>query len=286
MAIVTPFTESDEVDYRRLREHADWLISSGVQGLAPAGSCGEYASLTDDERARVVECVIDAAAGRVPVVVGVAAPSTARAVGWARHAKESGAEGVLALPPIDYTPTRAEVVAYYEALSEVGLPIIAYNNPSSTTVDMEPDFLAELAGIENFVAVKEFSGDVRRVAQILESSDLEVLAGVDDLVLECVLSGATGWIAGLANALPRESVALYELATAGRLAEATGLYRRLLPLFRYDSTPLLVQAIKYAMELSGRPVGRTRAPRLPLEEQERAGVERAFARASAAAVTG
>lgn len=276
VAIVSPLTESYEVDYAGLRRHADWLIQNGVHGLVPTGSVGEYASLTDLERAKVVETIIETAAGRVPVVVGVAAPSTAKAFGWAKHAKEAGASGVMALPPINYRPTRNEVIAYYNTLSSAGLPIIAYNNPYDTSTDLTPDLLVELAEIENVVAVKEFSGDVRRIPEILERTELEVLAGADDICVEGLLAGATGWIAGLTNAVPRESVQLYEYVQSGDLEGAKRLYRRMLPLFRYDSTPRLVQAIKYAMQLSGNPAGPTRPPRLALEESERQAIERAY----------
>lgn len=277
VAVITPFGESGEVDYGRLAEHADWLIENGVHGLVSPGTVGEYASLTNEERGRVVETVVKAANGRVPVTAGVAAPSTAATVGWARHALDSGAAAVMALPPINYNPTRREVVAYYQAISDVGLPIAAYNNPYDTATDLTPEFLAELSEIENFVAVKDFSGDVRRIAGIRELCDLEVIAGVDDLALEGFLAGATGCIAGFANALPKETVEIYDLAQAGKLEEAWTLYRRMLPLLRFDSMPRLVQAIKYAMELAGVPAGGTRPPRLPLEEDERREVQEAFA---------
>ena len=246
VAVITPFTESDEVDYPRLREHVEWLLSSGIHGLIPTGSCGEYASLSEQERAKVVETIADTTAGRVPVIVGTAAPSTKRAVYWANHAKEVGAAGLMALPPINYRPTKREVFAYYEALARVNLPIVV-------------------------MGVKEFSGDVRRIPEILEKTALEVFAGADDLALEGLLAGATGWIAGLTNATPQESVTLYNLVVAGKFAEATQLYRRLLPLFRYDSQPILVQTIKYCLELAGRP-----APRLDLEETVRQHVEIAY----------
>lgn len=279
VAIITPFTEKREVDVERLREHADWLIREGIHGLIPSGTCGEYASLTEPERATVVETVIEAAAGRVPVIVGCAAPTTERALHWARHAQQSGASGLMALPPINYRPTQREVIAYYETLATVGLPMIAYNNPFDTATDLTPAVLNELAHIDKLVGVKEFSGDVRRIPEILEKTRFEVLAGADDLSLEGLLAGATGWIAGLTNVLPRESVQMYELARAGNVAQATALYRRLLPLFRYDSTPRLVQAIKHALAVAGRPVGDTRPPRLSLDEADRIGVEQAYARA-------
>lgn len=279
VAIVTPFTQSLEVDYQRLHEHADWLIQQGVHGLIPGGSVGEYASLTIEERAKVVETVVQAAAGRVPVVVGSGAPSTAQSVHWVRHAKEAGASGIMALPPINYNPLEREIVAHYEALSAVGLPIIAYNNPHDYKTDLTPDLLAKLSKINNFVGVKEFSGDIRRVHDILDKTDLEVLIGVDDLGFEGPLVGATGWIAGFANSLPKESVRVFDMGLAGNVKEGLEFYRPLIPLFHYDARPQLVQAIKYAMELAGMPVGPTRPPRMPLGEAELQAVKEAYDRA-------
>lgn len=279
VATITPFTDAYEVDYKKLEEHVDWLIQEGVHGIIPAGSVGEYASLSAEERAKVVETVIDAANGRVPVVVGTGAPSTEQAVGWARHAKAAGAAGIMALPPINYNPLEGEIFAHYQALSDVGLPIIAYNNPHDYKVDLTPSLLKKLSSIENVVAVKEFSGDIRRVHDILSVTDLEVLIGVDDLGMEGPIAGATGWIAGFANVLPRESVRLFKLASEGRVKEALELYRPMLPLNHYDARPQLVQAIKYSLELAGRPVGPTRPPRLPLPESELQLVREAYEQA-------
>ncbi|QDS32726.1 dihydrodipicolinate synthase family protein [Brevibacillus brevis] len=276
VAIVTPFTNDYEVDYKRLTELCDWLIQEGVDGLVPSGSLGEYATMTGEERAKVIHTVIAAAKGRVPVVVGSAAPSTRQAVEWVQFSKDAGAAGVMALPPINYKPLENEVFAHYEALNTVGLPIIAYNNPHDYKIDLTPDILARLAKFENIVAVKEFSGDVRRMQDILAQTDLEVMVGVDDLVMEGGLIGATGWISGVPNALPKEGVELFSLARAGKLAEAQALYRRLLPLFHYDASPQLVQSIKYMMELADFPVGPTRPPRLPLSEEYYAGIKKAF----------
>jgi 4-hydroxy-tetrahydrodipicolinate synthase len=276
VAVITPFTKEDRVDFARLQEHVAWLVDSGVHGIVPAGSCGEYASLSDSEREQVVERVAEVCKSRVPVVVGTGASSTRNAVRWAEHAVRCGAAGIMALPPSAYRPSRREVKAWYAALDAVGLPIVAYNNPFDTTVDLVPDLLEELAELENVIAVKEYSGDVRRIPIILERTDLEVVVGCDDLALEGFLAGATGWIAGLTNVVARESVALYDSIVARKLDEASALYRRLLPLFRYDSRPTFVQAIKYAFELVGKPVGATRPPRLALDEEDRAVVRSAL----------
>lgn len=279
VAVVTPFTEDHAVDYKRLYEISDWMIDQGVHGLIPTGSLGEYATLTIEERRKVVETIIEAAAGRVPVVVGSGAPSTEQAVGWVRHAKEAGAAGVMALPPINYNPLENEVIAHYEALASVGLPIVAYNNPHDYKTDLTPELLVKLSQIENVVAVKEFSGDIRRVHEILDKTNLEVMIGVDNLAMEGPMVGATGWIAGVPNALPKVCVELFDLARAGKIAEAMPLYRSLLPLFKYDASPQLVQSIKYMMELAGQPVGTTRPPRLPLSSVKYEEIKAAFNRA-------
>jgi len=266
-AIVTPFTESYEVDYKRLHEHVDWLIQEGVHGIIPTGSLGEYAVLSNEERARVIEVTIEAAAGRAPVVVGAAAPATRTVVELVQFSKEKGAAGVMALPPINYKSSLREVIAHYEAVSSVGLPVIVYNNPRDYPVDLTVDVLKELSRIENVVAVKEFSGDVRRVYDIVRETDLEVLIGIDDLGLEGAIAGATGWIAGFVNAFPKESVELFELARQGNVTEAMKIYRYFLPLLHLDADPMLVQYIKYTMELIGKPAGPARPPRLPLTEE-------------------
>lgn len=276
VALVTPFTEDFQVDYDKLTELCNWLIEEGVDGLVPGGSLGEYATLTGEERAKVVETVIKAANDRVPVVVGSGAPSTSQSVKWVQHAKEHGAAGIMALPPINYKPLENEIIEHYRALSEVGLPIIAYNNPKDYPTDLTPDLLVEISKFENVVGVKEFSGDVRRIQEILERTDLEVMVGVDDLALEGAVVGATGWISGVPNALPKEGVELFQLAREGKLKEALKLYKHLLPLFRYDASPQLVQSIKYMMELAGKPVGPTRPPRLPLSKEQYQKLEEVF----------
>lgn len=280
VAVVTPMTDDEQVDTHRLREICDWMIEKGIDGLIPSGSLGEYATLSDSERASVVDTVIDACKGRVPVLVGTASAATKDVVRWAEYAKEKGAEGLLSLPPINYVPTEHEVIAHYEALSKVGLPIVAYNNPRDYATDLTPELLVKLSKIDHVVGVKEFSGDVRRVHTILEQTDLEVMIGVDDLALEGALSGATGWISGVPNALPAEGVRLFKLAREGNLKEAMPLYRKLLPLLHYDAQPILVQAIKYMMKLAGQPVGPVRPPRLPLTDEAYSAIDRAFAHAT------
>ena len=267
-ATTTPFRDGRaEVD--EFAAHCAWLIDAGVAGLVPNGSLGEYECLSDSERAQMVQMAMFASMGRVPVVPGVSGKSAAEACRWAEQAAEAGAAAVMALPPTSHQPTPDEVVAHFAEIAQVGLPIIAYNNPFSTRVDLTPGLLARLAEIEQVQAVKEFSQDVRRVAQIRERAPrLEVICGCDDTLVEAMLLGATGWIAGLVNALPAQSVQLYRMCADGEFVAAAGLYRTMLPILRWDADPRFVQAIKLAQEEAGRYGGPVRLPRLPLPPEE------------------
>ncbi|MEV4257797.1 dihydrodipicolinate synthase family protein, partial [Spirillospora sp. NPDC049652] len=210
-------------------------------------------------------------------------PGAHQARHWAELAAEDGADGVLCLPPTMYRANRGEIIAHYEAVASAGLPVMAYNNPIDTKVDLTPDLLAEIAQIDGIVAVKEFSGDVRRILEIKEKAPgLEVVAGADDVTLEALLMGATGWFAGFPNVFPAESAELYELATAGKLEEARALYEPLVAAFRWDSRTEFVQAIKLGMEMVGRYGGPCRPPRGPLTAEHRAGVTADMERAIAA----
>jgi 1-pyrroline-4-hydroxy-2-carboxylate deaminase len=271
------------VDYDRYAEHCRWLVEGGCRGVGPNGSLGEYSSLTDEERRRVARTAIEAVGGTGVVVVGVHGAGSHQARHWAELAAEDGADGVLCLPPTLYRANRTEVIAHYEAVASVGLPVMVYNNPFDTKVDLTPDLLAEIAQIDNIVAVKEFSGDVRRVLEIREKAPgLAVVAGADDVALEALLMGATGWFAGFPNVFPAESALLYELGLAGRLEEARELYEPLVAAFRWDSRTEFVQAIKLGMDQIGRYGGPCRPPRGPLSEAQRAQVTADMAKAIAA----
>jgi len=282
-ATTTPFREDGSVDFDQFGKHCAWLIDEGVAGLVPNGSLGEYECLSESERAEIVTTAIAAADGRVPVVPGVSGKSAGESCRWATQAAEAGAPAVMSLPPTSHKPAPDEVVAHFTEIGRVGLPIIAYNNPFSTRVDLTPPLLARLAEIEQVAAVKEFSQDSRRVAQIREQAPrLEVICGCDDTLAEAVLLGATGWIAGYVNAFPALSVRLFGLCAAGDFAAAVPLYRTMLPALRWDADPRFVQAIKIAQDEAGRYGGPVRLPRLPLPSGE-AGEARAAARAAARA---
>lgn len=265
VATTTPFRADGSLDLDAYHEHCAWLVDEGVTGLTPNGSLGEYETLTDDERSMIVTTALAAAGNRATVAPGVSGKSAAEARRWAEHAAEAGAPAVMALPPTSHKPTDDEVVAHFAEIARVGLPIIAYNNPYSTRVDLTPRLLARLADIEHVQAVKEFSQDVRRVARIQEEAPgLEVICGCDDVFVESMLMGAIGWIAGFVNAFPAQSVRLYELCVAGDWPAAVALYRKMLPILRWDADPAFVQAIKLAQEEAGRYGGPVRLPRLPL----------------------
>ncbi|MGX7828522.1 dihydrodipicolinate synthase family protein [Actinokineospora sp. 24-640] len=286
VATALPFTEDRgapaglRVDLDRYAEHCRWLIDNGCRGVGPNGSLGEYSALTDAERRAVARAAVDAVGGDGVVVVGVHGPGSHQAREWAERAAADGAHGVLCLPPTMYRANQAEVIAHYEQVAAVGLPVMVYNNPIDTKVDITPAILAELAQIPNVVAVKEFSGDVRRVLEIRElAPDLAVVAGADDVVLEALLMGATGWFAGFPNVFPAESARLFSLAGQGDLAEARVLYEQLVAAFRWDSRTEFVQAIKHGMDMVGRYGGPCRPPRGPLNAEQRSRLDADMRRA-------
>lgn len=279
VATALPFRDDLSVDYDAFAEHVRWLADSGMDGVTPNGSLGEYPTLTDEERARVVQVAVEASPEGFGVMPGVAAYGSQETVRWIEQAGEAGAQSVLLLPPNAYRADRETVVEHYRAAAAVGVPVVAYNNPYDTKVDLAPDLLAELYDEGLVVAVKEFTGDVRRAYEIREQAPgLDLLIGSDDVLLELGLAGAVGWIAGYPNAVPEVCRRLYDLATSGRvadIAEALPLYRDLHPLLRWDSKTEFVQAIKLSMDVVGRPGGVCRPPRRPLSPEiaERVGAD-------------
>ena len=270
------------VDYDRFAKHIDFLMQNGCRGVGPNGSLGEYSSLTDEERRRVIQVAVEAVGGRGIVIAGAHGVGSHQARKWAELAREDGADGVLLLPPTLYRANEREVIAHFEEVAKAGLPIMAYNNPYDTKVDLVPSLVAKLAEIPEVVAIKEFSGDVRRVYEIKELCDIDIIAGADDVLFELMVNGAVGWFAGYPNAFPREAVALYDLLVEGRWQEARNLYEQLVAVFRWDSRTEFVQAIKLSMDICGNSYGGpTRPPRGPLTDEQaaqvRADTERALA---------
>lgn len=277
-AITTPFRPDGSVDREFFAKHCARLIEEGCTGVVALGSLGEAATLKLDEKTAILKTAVEALKGKAPVVAGVSALSTSEAVELAQAAEASGCQGLMVLPPYvyvgDWREMKAHVAAVFKATS---LSCMLYNNPIAYKVDFLPEQVAELvAEHANLHAIKESSADVRRIASLrcVAPEKLKILCGVDDLILEAVYAGAVGWIAGLANAFPHESVELFALAERGERAAAFDLYKWFLPLLRFDTVPKFVQLIKYTQEVAGVGSGRMRPPRLELSQEEKELVRR------------
>jgi len=267
-AITTPFRVDDPVDHDALARHAKWLLENGCNGLIPLGSLGEGATLSFDEKVAILRTLVGVA-GNAPVLPGIAAASTRDAIALAVAAERAGCRGLMVLPPyLHKGPLREATTHVAAVLRATNLPCMLYNNPPAYGTDFQAPGIAELASAhDNLVAVKESSGDARRVTAMkaLLGERIAALVGLDDMVLEGVAAGATGWVAGLVNALPTESVALFRLASEGRLDEARELNRWFLPLLRLDTVPEFVQLIKLVQAKVGQGTERVRPPRTPVE---------------------
>jgi 4-hydroxy-tetrahydrodipicolinate synthase len=275
-AVTTPFDDNLEIDHHLLGRQVRLVLDQGCSGVVPCGSLGESATLSDEERARVIATCVSYAEG-APVVPGIAAPSTRDAVIQAKSAEKLGASGLMVLPPYIYSSDWREMSAHVSAvIAATPLPCMLYNNPPAYRTDFTPSQITELAANHpNLVAVKESSGDVRRITAILATpgNRLVVGVGVDDLVVEGVAAGARFWIAGLADALPAESVRLFELASQENHDAAGRLLRWFLPLLRFDTGIKFVQLIKLVQERCGICSARVRPPRLMLTGTELAQAE-------------
>ena len=271
-AITTCFTNDLSIDHAFMAEHCRWLIENGCAGVVALGSLGEGATLTFDEKRDILHTCVKALAGRVPVVAAISALSTAEAVALAKMAADAGCDGLMVLPPYVYKGNWREMKAHVAAVFRATpLGCMLYNNPIAYGTDFLPEQIRELATEhENLEAVKESSADVRRVSAIraLLGSRLELCVGVDDAVIEAIGVGATGWVAGLANALPRESVELFDCGLRGDRDKASELYRWFLPLLRMDTVPNFVQLIKLVQAEVGVGNARARPPRLELVGEE------------------
>jgi dihydrodipicolinate synthase/N-acetylneuraminate lyase len=267
-AITTCFTEDLRIDDRFMAEHCRWLLGNGCAGIVTLGSLGEGATLSFEEKLQVLRTLVGAVHGRSPVVASVSALSTSEAVTIAKAAADLGCDALMVLPPYVYQGNWREMKAHVAAVfNATPLSCMLYNNPVAYGTDFLPTQIQELAAEhENLEAVKESSTDVRRVSAIRALLDrrLEIFVGVDDAVLEAIGVGATGWIAGLANALPRESVDLFNYGMNGESDRAFELYRWFLPLLRMDTTPNFVQLIKLVQAEVGIGNARVRPPRLEL----------------------
>lgn len=275
-AITTKFADVDTVDLSAMRKDVAFQIEGGVHGIICCGSLGEASTLTADEKIAIAEAVKREAAGRVPVLLTIAEDSTAAACALAARAQSSAMDGLMVLPAMRYVSDRRETIAHFRAVAAASnLPVIVYNNPVAYGVDITPGMFAEMADEKKFVALKESSMDVRRVTDIMNlvGNRYVIFTGVDDLALESLMLGATGWIAGLVCAFPRETVAIYELARKGRVNEAREIYRWFMPLLHLDTEIKFVQNIKLVEHFARGTSPLCRPPRLELTGDEYARVK-------------
>jgi dihydrodipicolinate synthase/N-acetylneuraminate lyase len=271
-AMTTPFDSNLAVDHPFLAQHAAWLLGNGCIGLVMLGSLGEGATLEHSEKIDILKTAVRVAAGKAPVVAAISSLSTANAVRLAKEAEQAGCQALMVLPPYVYTSDWREMKNHVSTIiGATGLSCMLYNNPVAYKTDFLPAEIAELAAEHaNLQAVKESSADVRRVSAIREvlGDRLEIFVGVDDVLVEGVNAGAKGWVAGLVNAYPSESVELFKLAQSGKREEVFALYRWFLPLLRMDTVPKFVQLIKWVQEQAGVGSARVRAPRMELVGKE------------------
>jgi 1-pyrroline-4-hydroxy-2-carboxylate deaminase len=283
-AATTQFNSALELDVRATQEVQAALLRDAVHGLVLIGTVGEGNSLSAEEKRTVVRAAVEVARGRVPVIAGVSEFTTAAAVSFVRDAERLGASGFMVLPAMVYVPTPAELEYHFRTVAAAtGLPVMLYNNPPSYRVNIEIATLARLAEVPNIVALKESAPDPRRFTDLINAfgERFVLFAGLDDVVFEALTLGARGWVSGLTNAFPAESLALYEALRDGDLERARRIYRWFMPLLHLDSEPDLVQSIKLAEQILGRGSERVRPPRLPLAGERRAQVTALVERARA-----
>ncbi|MEX0373036.1 dihydrodipicolinate synthase family protein [Spiribacter roseus] len=274
-AVTTQFHPDHSLDVAATEQVVDNLIRDGVHGLVILGTCGENTSLSDEEKREVIRAACRVSAGRVPVICGVAEFTTEAACRYARDVEAIGADGIMILPAMVYKADRGEIVHHISTVANAcSLPAMIYNNPASYGIDIDPETLVELSRTPGIVAVKESSEDPRRINDLINRAPdaLAIMAGVDDVALECMVVGAIGWVSGFANVYPRESVAIYDHLQAGRIEPAVHLYRWMMDSLHMDTDPKLVQMIKLAEQIAGRGSETVRLPRLPLVGDERARV--------------
>ncbi|WP_233848672.1 dihydrodipicolinate synthase family protein [Paraburkholderia sp. HD33-4] len=271
-AVTTKLKHDGSLDHDAIKAGLNRLIDSGVGGVVMMGMVGESAQLTQEERRTVIRLAVETVNGRVPVIAGLAETNTASAVQYAKDAEALGVQGLMVFPGLTYKSDARETVAYYKTVAQASsLAILLYNNPRGYGVDLTPDVVAQLVDEPTIEAIKEESYDTTRVTDLINrfGDRLAIVCGVDDLVLESVALGVTCWVSGMANAVPKESVELLNLAVTGDFASARKLYGALIDLFHLDTHVKLVQYIKLAENITAGYSETVKAPRLQLEGEER-----------------
>lgn len=271
-ALTTKFTSDDKLDFPLFEKNLHAQLEAGVEGVILGGTLGEASVLSNEEKFDLVKFTVDKVAGKVPVVMNIAEGSTREAVALAREAEKCGATGLMMLPPMRYKSDHRETVTYFKAVAESSsLPIMIYNNPIDYKIEVTLDMFGELADNKNIQAIKESTRDVSNVTRLINrfGDRFKILCGVDTIAMEELMLGADGWVAGLVCAFPNETVAVYKLTKANKIAEALKIYRWFLPLLELDIHPKLVQYIKLAEQEEGIGSENVRAPRLILAGEER-----------------
>ena len=283
-AATTQFASDMSIDIAATQKGQDALVRDGVHGLIVIGTVGENNSLEGNEKRDVLRAAVESVAGRVPVIAGVSEMDTKRAIAFARDAETIGADGLMLLPAMVYVPTEDELVAHFKAVArETALPIMLYNNPPAYRVSVGIEAIKQLADIPNVVCLKESAPDTRRFTDLYNAvgDKIMLFAGLDDVALEGLILGATGWVSGLTNAFPKESLALYDAIVTGDMKTALAIYRWFMPLLHLDAEHDLVQSIKLAEQIMGRGSERVRPPRYPLTGARRAEVTKLVEEAAA-----
>jgi len=275
-ALTTKFTEDDQLDILAYLNNVDAQMDAGIHGCVIAGSLGEASTLTQDEKVFLLTQTLSHVNGRISVIMNIAEQSTKEAVTAAKNAQEAGADGLMMLPPMRYISDDRETIEFYKAVAtSCDLPIMTYNNPHDYKIEITIPMFEELLKMDTIQATKESTRDVTNVTRMRNAfgDDIKILCGVDTLALEELVLGADGWVAGLVDAFPRETVVIYELVKQNRIAEATKIYRWFMPLLELDIHPKLVQNIKMAEVKTGIGTENVRPPRLPLTGEERTRVQ-------------
>lgn len=270
-AVTTKFNADESLDLAGTTAHIKWQLECGADGIIVCGSLGEASTLTADEKIAILKAAKEVA-GDKPVLLTVAEDSTRAAAALAQAAHAAGADGIMLLPAMRYVSDERETINHYQRVADASpLPIMIYNNPIAYGVNITPEMYVEMAKEPKYVAIKESSGDIRTLTNVINAvgSRFAIFSGVDDLALESIVMGADGWVAGLVVAFPKETVAIYKLAKAGRVEEARAIYRWFAPLLHLDVSMKLVQNLKLCEAMVGVGTEHVRAPRLPLAGAER-----------------
>lgn len=272
VVMVTPFDENQNINFKAMEENIEWYIEKGAHGLIPLGSTGEMASLTEKERYEIAEFVVKVVNNRLPICIGTTAETTTKTIEYTKHAEKIGADAVLILPPYYFNPLQEEIIYHYETISDaVNIPIMIYNNPGASGVDIQLETVLKLAEKENIKYIKESTGDIKRLREIerLSHGNIITFCGSEELVFESFFLGAQGWVSVISNALPELSSAIYEESVINKnYKRAQEIYNVMLPLcIELEESGKLVQIVKYCMDRRGVNGGNFRSPRLPLSKE-------------------